>query len=178
MLRRYAQMNKKLIRFLNIIGFLLLVSVAALAQATTDVTFQVTLAEWYDLDIGTNRVTFDDKAPDVSENPPNVSIQAKENPVSVRVFAIIVPSSSLQLTVTANNDFHTTIPASNVSWEASGFGYQNGKLQAGTAVTVGSWSGAIRHWHSGQLNFSFLRDYVNQEPGTYSITATYTLSKV
>lgn len=178
MLGRYAQMNKKLIRFLNIIGFLLLVSVAALAQATKDVTFQVTLAEWYDLYIGTNSVTFTDVAPDVSESPSTRAISANENPVSVRVFAIIIPSSSLQLTVTANDDFHTTIPASTVSWTVTGNGYQDGNLQAGTAVTVGSWSGAIFHWHSGELNFSFLRDYVNQEPGTYSITATYTLSKV
>lgn len=178
MLRRYAQMNKKLIIFLNIIGFLLLVSVAALAQDTKDVTFQVTLAEWYDLYIGTNSVTFTDVPPQISQNPPNVSIAANENPVSVRVFAIIIPSSSLQLTVTANDDFHTTIPATTVRWEASGSGYQDGNLKAGTAVTVGYWSGAIFYWHSGQLNFSFLRDYVNQQPGTYSITATYTLSKV
>lgn len=149
-----------------------------MAQQTTDVTFQVTLAEWYDLYIGTNTVTFTDIAPAVGQNPGTVQIAANENPVAVRVFAIMVPASSLSLTVTAAGDFHSTIPASTVSWTVSGSGYQAGSLQAGTAVTVGQWTGSIFHWHEGQLNFSFLRDYANQEPGTYSIVATYTLSKI
>ncbi|MCR4395118.1 MAG: hypothetical protein NUW07_00110 [Candidatus Saccharicenans sp.] len=160
-------------------GLLLLVAVSPLlAQQSRDVTFQVTLAEWYDLYLGTNTVTFTDIAPTVGQTPGTVQIAANENPVDVRVFAIMVPASSLSLTVTAGSDFHTTVPASTVSWTVSGAGYQAGSLQAGTAVTVGQWTGSIFHWHEGQLNFSFLRDYVNQEPGTYSIVATYTLSKI
>lgn len=158
--------------------FLLLVAAPLMAQVNRDVTFQVSLAEWYDLYIGTNTVTFTDVAPTVSETPGTVQIAANENPVSVRAFAIMVPASSLSLTVTANGDFHTTVPASTVSWTASGEGYQAGSLINGSAVAVGQWTGSILHWHEGELNFSFLRDYVNQEPGTYSITATYTLSKI
>lgn len=149
-----------------------------LAQQSKDVTFQVTLAEWYDLSIGTNTVTFTDVAPTVGATPGTVQIAANENPVAVRVFAIMVPASSLSLTVTAAGDFHSTVPASTVSWTVTGAGYQAGSLLAGNAVSVGQWTGSIFHWHEGQLNFSFLRDYVNQEPGTYSITATYTLSKI
>ena len=173
-------MSRKLLSYLGIAGFLLLGVVSAQAQVLTtkDVTFQVTLAEWYDLYIGTNSVTFTDVAPSISDEPGTLQIEANENPVDVRVFAIIVPASSLRLTVTALSDFHSTIPANTVSWTVSGSGYQDGSLQAGTAVTVGEWSGSVFHWRAGQLNFSFLRDYVNQEPGTYSITATYTLSKV
>jgi len=172
--------SRKLLSYFGIAGFLLLGVVHAQAQVLTtkDVTFQVTLAEWYDLYIGTNSVTFTDVAPSISETPGTLQIAANENPVDVRVFAIIVPASSLRLTVTASGDFHSTIPASTVSWTVSGSGYQAGSLQAGTAVTVGQWSGSVFHWRTGQLNFSFLRDYVTQEPGTYSITATYTLSKV
>lgn len=147
-------------------------------QESRDVTFQVTLLEWYDIYISPTTITFTDVAPDISQTPPTRSIAANENPVDVRAFAIIVPSSSLRLTATANGDFHPTIPASTVSWTASGDGYQPGSLQNGTAVTVGQWSGSILHWHEGDLSFSFARDYVNQEPGTYSITATFTLSKV
>ncbi|MDI6850033.1 MAG: hypothetical protein QME69_09610 [Candidatus Saccharicenans sp.] len=159
--------------------FLLAVAINPLsAQQSQDVTFQVTLAEWYDLYIGTNTVTFADIAPSVGATPGTVQIAANENPVAVRVFAIMVPASSLNLTVTAAGDFHPTVPASTVSWTVSGSGYQAGSLLAGNAVPVGQWTGSIFHWHEGQLNFSFLRDYVNQEPGTYSITATYTLSKI
>lgn len=173
-------MRKNGLKILGL-GFVLLLMAGfspVLGQQTTDVTFQVTLAEWYDLYIGTNTVTFTDVAPVVGQNPGTVQIEANENPVAVRVFAIIVPASSLNLTVTAAGDFHSTIPATTVSWTASGTGYQAGSLQAGTPVNVGQWTGSVLHWHEGQLNFSFLRDYANQEPGTYSIVATYTLSKI
>lgn len=157
---------------------LLMIAFPVLAQHSQEVTFQVTLIEWYDLYIGTNTVTFADVAPEPGPNPPTTPLPANENPVYVRAFAILVPPSTLQLSVTAAGDFHTTIPASTVSWTVSGDGYLDGSLSTGTAVTVGHWSGGILHWHEGQLFFSFLRDYVNQEPGTYSITATFTLSKV
>ncbi len=167
----------------NFFGFLgllaLLLSVSPLmAQATKNVTFQITLAEWYDLYISQDTITFTDVAPTPAQSPTTVQIPANEGPVNVRAFAIMVPSSSLTLTVTANSNFHTTIPASTVSWTVTGAGYQAGNLSNGTAVTVGSWSGSILHWHEGTLNFYFLRDYATQEPGSYSITATYTLSKV
>ncbi|HAR36545.1 MAG TPA: hypothetical protein DCR87_06550 [Acidobacteria bacterium] len=173
-------MEKKGLRTLGLAIVLLVLAgfSPVMAQQTRDVTFQVTLAEWYDLYLGTNTVTFTDIAPTVGQTPGTVQIAANENPVAVRVFAIMVPASSLSLTVTAASDFHSTVPASTVSWTVSGSGYQAGSLQAGTAVTVGQWTGGVFHWHEGQLNFSFLRDYVNQEPGTYSIVATYTLSKI
>ncbi len=172
-------MERKKTNFLLTAFFALVLSVSPLmAQVTKDVTFKVTLAEWYDLYISQDTITFTDVAPTVGSNPGTVQIQANEGPVAVRAFAIMVPSSSLRLTVTANGDFHSTIPASTVSWTASGTGYQPGNLQNGVAVIVGQWSGSILHWHEGNLSFSFMRDYATQEPGTYSITATYTLSKI
>ncbi|MCX7974349.1 MAG: hypothetical protein N3B16_07590 [Candidatus Aminicenantes bacterium] len=148
-------------------------------QQSRNGTFQVTLYEWYDIYISPSTITFTDVPPEISSSPPKVRIEANENPVSVRAFAIIFPKSNLQLTVTANSDFDATIPASTVSWDASGSGYQAGQLLAGKPVVVGQWTGStIVHWHEGKLNFYFDRDYVNQVPGTYSITATFTLSKV
>lgn len=173
-------MKMKCLRLLGLwIGLLLIAANSPLlAQQSKDVTFQVTLAEWYDLYIGTNTVTFTDVAPTPGATPGTVQIAANENPVAVRVFAIMIPTSPLRLTVTAADDFHSTIPASTVSWTVTGAGYQSGSLQANNPVTVGEWSGSIFYWREGQLNFTFLRDYVNQEPGSYSITATYTLSKI
>lgn len=176
-------MKTKTIKNLGVAAvFLLTVAIApVLAQVTKDVTFQVSLVEWYDLYISQNNISFTDVAPDISSSPATKSIVANEGPVSVRAFAIIIPSSSLQLTVTAQGDLTSgsyTIPANTISWTASGPGYQAGSLSAGTAVPVGSWSGSIFHWHEGTLNFSFLRDYTTQAPGTYTLTATYTLSKV
>jgi len=164
------------------LSFVLAVAIApALAQATKDVTFQVSLAEWYDLSISQNTITFTDVTPDISSTPATKSIAANEGAVSVRAFAIIIPSASLQLTVKANSDLSDgthTIRADAISWTVSGDGYQAGSLSAGSAKPVGSWSGSILHWHEGTLNFSFLRNYTDQAPGNYSLTATYTLSKV
>ncbi|MGQ9578828.1 MAG: hypothetical protein ACUVWQ_09420, partial [Candidatus Aminicenantales bacterium] len=158
---------------------LLMIAFPVLAQQQSkDVTFQVELREWIDLYIGTNIVSFTDRAPNPGQNPPTASIPANENPVSVRAFAILKPSSTLYLTVTALDDFHTTIPASTVSWTAIGAGYQDGTLMKQNPVAVGKWKGGIHHWHDGKLNFYFFRDYVNQEPGIYSIVATFILSKV
>lgn len=173
-------MRMKTIKALAIAAvlFMAVSMVPALAQASRDLNFVVTLAEWYDLYIGQNTITFTDVAPAIQQNPPSVQIPANENPVDVRAFAILIPSSSLTLTVTAQTDFDATIPASTVSWTVTGAGYQAGSLQAGTPVTVGSWSGAAFHWHEGTMSFSFLRDYLTQAPGTYSLIATYTLSKV
>ncbi|MGB9765184.1 MAG: hypothetical protein ACPLZD_07520 [Candidatus Saccharicenans sp.] len=176
-------MKAKTIKKLGVAAVFLLaiVIIPALSQASKDVTFQVNLSEWYDLSISQNTITFTDIAPDISSTPSTKSIAANEGPVSVRAFAVIVPSASLQLTVTAHSDLSDgshTIPANAISWTASGAGYQNGSLANANAVTVGSWSGSIFHWHEGTLNFSFLRNYTSQAPGNYSLTATYTLSKV
>ncbi len=154
-----------------------------LAQATKNVTFQVSLIEWYDLYLDKNSLTFTDQAPDTySANPGTKSIAANEGPISVRVFAIVVPTATIKLTVTANGDLTSgsyTIPASAISWTGSGNGYAaSGTLQANTAVEAGSWTGSILTYSEGTMGFSFLRNYTTQAPGVYTMTATFTLSKV
>ena len=175
-------MKTKAIKNLGLAAvFLLAIAIApALAQSNTqttkDVTFQVSLAEWYDLSLNPTTISFTDVAPTPGANPPSVDISANST-VDVASFAVIIPTSGLKLTVKANGDFDTTIPASTVSWTASA-GYEAGTLST-SDVTVGSWAaGPIVHYHTGTLTFKFHRDYVNQKPGTYQITATYTLSKV
>ncbi|MDD8019747.1 MAG: hypothetical protein PHU81_00980 [Acidobacteriota bacterium] len=173
-------MNKKAIVFLSIIGAILLLGSAnlALAQATQDVTFSVNLAGLYSLTIDKTAITFTDVPPADMSNPGTLSISANENPVTVTAAAITL-LEPLKLTVTVSDDFGDTVPASTVSWEvASGSGYVSGSLSKSTAVTVGSWSSAILHYHVGTLNFKFLRNYATQKPGNYSLTATYTLSEV
>jgi len=149
-------------------------------QSTHNLLIQVNIAEWYDLSIGETAITFDDQAPPVSATPGTVSIAANENSVSVRVFAILVPGNSLQLTVNAPNDLTkgtgTDIGIEAISWTATGDGYVAGIMSKTTNVTAGSWSGAVFHWHPGTFDYLFARDYTTQEPGTYSATVTYTLS--
>lgn len=166
------------------ISFMVVLSLSpVLAQATKNVTFQVSLVEWYDLYLDKNSLTFTDQAPDAySANPGTKIINANEGPLSVRVFAIVVPTATVKLTVTANGNLTSgsyTIPASALSWSGSGNGYaSSGTLQANTAVEAGSWSGSILTYSEGTMSFSFLRNYTNQAPGVYTMTATFTLSKV
>ncbi len=178
-------MLKKTLTLLSVAGLLFLVgNVNVMAQSqnqdTEDVTFQVTLYAWFDLYIANTTITFTDQAPNVANPPQNVSIAANENPVNVRVFAIILPGDTLSLTVRANGDLTkgsgSDIGIDAISWTATGDGYQAGTMSTSTDVTAGTWGSAIFHWHTGTFSYFFARDYQNQEPGTYTATATYTLT--
>ncbi|MBC7363000.1 MAG: hypothetical protein H5U07_00470 [Candidatus Aminicenantes bacterium] len=150
------------------------------SQSTQQVTFNVNLLEWYNLSLDKNTLTFNDVAPQYVSNPSTTEISAAEGPLQVTVFAVVIPSQPVKLTITANGDLtdgSNIIPASAISWTASGNGFASGTLENGTAVEAGSWTG-IFTYQEGTMNFSFLRDYVNQVPGNYTMTATFTLSKV
>lgn len=166
--------------FIAILGLAVILTGGLFADTTKDVTMTVTLNAWYDLSVGAATVTFTDVQPTVSATPGTQSISANEGPVSVRAFAVIKSSDTLKLNVAAATDLAdggTTIGIGAISWTATGSGYAGGTM-AKTAVEAGSWTGSILHWHEGAFTFKFLRDYTTQAPGSYSATATYTLSAV
>lgn len=154
------------------------------AQATEDITITVALLEWYDISLSATDITFDDVMPTPSQTPGTTSIAANENAVDVRVFALIIPGSSLSLTVRANGDLTdggtNTIGIGAVSWTVTGAGYVAGTMSTAADVAVGSWAGiaGVLHWHEGTFSYFFERDYENQVPATYTATATYTLSAI
>jgi hypothetical protein len=174
---------KKLITFLFAMGLLAFIGSNSLfAQSSQIVTFQVTLAEWYDLLIGNTTITFTDQAPTIQNPPPGVNINSNQNPVSVRVFALVQATDTLKLTAHANGNLlkgSVSININAISWTvASGTGFVAGTLQNGVDVSAGSWTGSAFHWHQGGFNYIFARNYQTQEPGIYTATVTYTLSKV
>jgi len=146
---------------------------------THDLTITVNILEWYDLSIGETTINFDDRPP-TTLPPPQASILADENPVSVRVFAILIPGHSIQLTVNAPNDLTkgsgNDIGIEAISWTASGTGFKDGAMSNGVDVLAGEWSNGWYHWHEGNFEYFFARDYTSQEPGAYEATVTYTLS--
>ena len=154
------------------------------AQDSETITFNVNLAAWYDLYLDQTTITFTDVEPTPSPSPGTTSIPADNGPVSVRVFALLLPASSLQLTVRANGDLTRgsgpNIGIAAITWTATGSGYSPGPIAMSTTADVGagSWTGSILHWHEGTFSYLFARDYENQEPGTYTATATYTLSGI
>jgi len=175
---------KKLITLLFVAGLLAFGGSNSLfAQSSLNVTFRVNLLEWYDLSIGNTVINFSDQAPAFLNPPPAVNLAATENPVAVRVFAIVRAADTLTLTATALGNLTkgsgNDIDVNAISWTVAGdAGYAAGTLQNGSAVPAGSWTGTAFHWHQGSFNFVFTRDYMTQEPGAYSATVTYTLSKV
>jgi hypothetical protein len=169
-------MKKALIMVLG----LMVMAGGLFAQATKDVTMTVTLKAWYDLSIGAASISFDDVQPAVAASPASQSIAANEGAINVRAFAVTKAGDTLQLNVAAADDLtgtSGTIGIGAISWTATGSGYAAGTM-AKTDVATGSWSGSILHWHEGSLTFSFLRNYATQSPGSYTATATYTLSVI
>jgi hypothetical protein len=126
-------------------------------------------------------VTFTDVIPTAGPNPPNTPIAGSPADVSVAAFAVCGSGQTLSLTVRTATDLTApgplTIGVGAITWTATGSGYTGGTMtMAPGGAPVGSWSGTILHYHTGTFNYSFLRNYSTQAPGSYSATATYTLS--
>ena len=165
---------------LTILSVVLLAAGGLFAQSTKNLTMTVNLSAWYDLSLSAASISFTDVAPDIQAVPGTKSIAANEGAVSVRAFAVTGAGKTLSLTVKANGDLVSgsdSIGIGAISWASTGSGYVNGAM-ATSNVTAGSWSGSILHWHEGSFTYSFLRDYTAQAPGTYTASATYTLSAV
>jgi len=165
---------------LTILSVVLLAAGGLFAQSTKNLTMTVNLSAWYDLSLSAASISFTDVAPTAAAAPATVSIAANEGAVSVRAFAVTGAGKTLSLTVKANGDLVSrsdSIGIGAISWVSTGSGYVNGAM-ATSNVTAGSWSGSILHWHEGSFTYSFLRDYTAQAPGTYTASATYTLSAV
>jgi hypothetical protein len=66
-----------------------------------------------------------------------------------------------------------TIPASQVTWTATGAGFTNGTLSSVSAQIVAAWTGS--GVHTGTQSF-FFRNLWSYATGTYTVTITFTLS--
>ena len=165
---------------LTILSVVLLAAGGLFAQSTKDLTMTVNLSAWYDLSLSAASISFTDVAPTAAAAPATASIAANEGAINVRAFAVTEKGKKLSLTVKANGDLVSgsdTIGIGAISWASTGSGYVDGAMAASN-VTAGSWSGSILHWHEGTFTYSFLRDYTTQTPGSYTATATYTLSVI
>jgi hypothetical protein len=156
----------------------LAVTVVAVAQpawaadtATSKVTVSATVSATAKLNLSIDTVTFANADPDAV-----ASIPASEPAVTVTAKAKTSAGGSVTLTLLAADDLKSgsdTIPAGNVSWSASGGGFAAGALAKGSAVSVASWTGSGTH--SGDLAFKLANSW-SYATGTYSVSATYTLT--
>lgn len=142
----------------------------AAAQADT-ATLNATIGGLARLTLSSNSITFADADPDtvpeIPATPPAITISAK---------ARATAGAQITLTAQASDDLRSgldTIPASHITWTATGAGFVAGTLSRTAPRTVALWSGS--GVHTGTQSYSF-RNLWTYAAGIYSLTVAYTLS--
>lgn len=157
------------IRILPLLAFL---SIAATASAqTATATLNAAFTGVARLSLSSSSLTFADADPDtvpqVPATPPVLTITAKGRATA---------GGAVTLSVQANDDLRsgvTTLPASMITWTASGSGFLDGTLSATTPQTVATWGGSGQR--TGTQVFYF-RNLWTHPAGVYTLTLLYTLS--
>jgi hypothetical protein len=153
--------------------FLILVVAAGRVPAaqTSTATLNASINSVARLTLSSAALTFPDADPDTVPN-----IQASQGPITVTAKARTSPNGTVTLTVRATDQLRSglnTIPASSVTWVATGGGFSGGTLSETTAQTAATWTGSgVR---TGTQTF-FFRNLWSYATGTYTLTITYTLS--
>lgn len=141
------------------------------AAQTRNATLNASINGVARLSLSSTAMTFPDADPDTVP-----SIQAAQGPITLTAKARTSPNGSITLTVQANDHLRSgvnLIPASNITWVASGTGFSNGTLSAASAQIVAAWTGSgVR---SGTQTF-FFKNLWSYATGIYTLTMTYTLS--
>jgi hypothetical protein len=158
--------------------FLLLVGIwggSAVAAQAFSVNTTVDVAAAIDsaaqLTITPSAINFRDADPDSTP-----SIPANENPVSVMTYAQTTGNKTVTLTVIAAGDLvsgNDRILIDNLTWTATGSGFQGGAMSKTTPQTAGRWQRSGTR--TGAFSF-FLKNSWSYATGNYSQTVTYTLT--
>ena len=142
----------------------------ARTAAQTNATLSANVSPLAKLTLSTTSISFPDADPDVVPQIP-----ALGGPLVITAKSRAPAGALILLSVQATDDLRsgiTVIPASNITWTATGAGFIGGTL-AKSAVTVATWTGSgIR---SGTQQF-LLRNLWTHPTGTYTLTMIYTLS--
>src|SRR6476646_10799240 len=122
--------------------FLIMVMAAGRVPAaqTSNATLNAAINSVARLSLSSAALTFPDSDPDTVP-----SIQASQGPITLTAKARTSLNGTITLTVKASDDLRSgvsTIPASNITWVASGAGFNTGTLSASTAQIVAAWTGS------------------------------------
>ena len=158
-------------RYLALIVFVIGGCPAAAAGQTQTATLNAAFSGIAKLSLSAGSLTFPDADPDavplVPSTPPTVAITAKGRAVL---------NGAVTVTVLASDNLRSgvsTLPASLITWTATGSGFVDGTLSATTPQVVGTWIGSgVRN---GTQSF-FFSNLWSHATGTYTVTLMYTLS--
>lgn len=142
----------------------------AAAQAST-ATLSANVSTVAKLTLSTASLSFPDADPDAIPQVPSSG-----GPMLITAKARANPGAQVTLTVQASDDLRSgvnVLPASNITWTATGPGFVAGTLSASSPVTVATWTGSGVRNGTQQLYF---RNLWTHPTGTYTVSLLYTLS--
>ena len=142
----------------------------AAAQAAT-ATLSANVGTTAKLTLSTATASFPDADPDAVPQIPHAG-----GPILITAKSRANPGLQVVLTVQALDDLRSgvnVIPASNITWTATGAGFVAGTLSKLSPVTVAAWTGSGVRSGSQQL---YLRNLWTHPTGTYTVSLLYTLS--
>lgn len=142
----------------------------ASAQAAT-ATLSANVSPIAKLVLSTASASFPDADPDLTPQ-----IATTGGPILITAKSRANPGTQVLLTLQAADDLRSginVIPASNITWTATGAGFVAGTLSKAAPVTLATWSGSGVRGGSQQL---YLRNLWTHPTGTYTVSLLYTLS--
>jgi hypothetical protein len=141
------------------------------SSVTDTATLNANLTPIAKLTLSSSTLSFPDADPDtvplVPGVPATIDITSKAR---ARAGATVI------LTLQADDDLRSgvdTIPASTISWTATGAGFVGGTVSRTAPQTVASWIGS--GLRSGSQTFTFVNSW-DYAVGTYTLSLVYTLS--
>jgi hypothetical protein len=141
------------------------------ASQASSATLSASLNPVANITLSTASVSFPDADPDTVPQIPS-----NGGPILITAKARATGGAQVLLTVQATDDLRsgvTVIPASNITWTATGTGFLNGTLSATAPVTLAAWNNSGIRTGSQQLYF---RNLWTHPTGTYTLSIVYTLT--
>jgi len=152
------------------LALVLMAGGAFAASDAKNLTVNATVSATAKLSLDKNSISFPDADPDTTS-----SIASSNNPVTITAKVKTGGGTTATLTHLAADDLKSgsdVIAIGNVTWTASGTGFQGGAMST-TAQTAGSWTTSGNR--DGTFNY-FLTNSWDYAVGSYTASSTYTLS--
>jgi hypothetical protein len=143
---------------------------APTAAQTSTATLSANVSPLAKLTLSTASISFPDADPDAVPQIPSSG-----GPLVITAKSRAPAGALIVLSIHAADDLRSgihVIPASNITWTATGPGFVGGTLST-SEVTVATWTGSGVRGGSQQF---FLRNLWTHPTGTYTLTMIYTLS--
>jgi hypothetical protein len=150
---------------------LIVAAAASAAAQSASATLSANITPTARLSFSSNSLVFPDADPDLVPK-----ISALSGPITITAKALAARDGVVTLTVQASDDLRsgvTVLPASMITWTATGVGFVPGTMSASTPQVVGSWTGSgVR---TGTQTYYFENRWTHPS-GIYTVTLVYTLT--